>query len=94
MAIVGLFAVLGGLGADLIYRNLGPSPANPTMTRAFAFLLPVVVWVAHLLGVTIARAVLWPPVLWLGAILMMGLVGLGLGVVSAGPPQPEQPASS
>ncbi len=99
VASVGLAAVFGGLGADLIYRSVRPSPANPTMTRVFALLLPLVVWVAHLVVVAIAGDLAWPLVLWLGAIMMMGFVGLGLGVVSTSPPapstlEPEQAASS
>jgi hypothetical protein len=63
------------------------------MTRAFGFLAPLSVWSAFVAYLAIVGDLRWPVVLWLGAVVMMGLWGLGLSVLATPPPTPG-PASS
>ena len=76
----------GGVVMDWLAHRLRPDPARPTMVRAFATLAPVAVWGAYVIYLSIIGDLRWPPVLWLGAVLMMGLWGLGLAVLAFPPP--------
>lgn len=86
-----LAAVLGGVAADGTLRQLRPSPGNPVMARATGFLVPVGVWTVYVIMLAIRGVMRWPAVLWIGAILMMGLVGLGLSLLGF---PPREPAAS
>jgi hypothetical protein len=89
-----LAAIAGGLVIDWLNRQLRPGPGRPTSTRAFGFLVPVALWSVEVLFLALIGNLRWPIVLWLGAILMMGLWGLGLSVLAAPPPLPGSPESS
>jgi hypothetical protein len=74
-------AVAGGFVMDWLAHQLRPDPERPTMARAFGFLAPVAVWGAYVITLWVGNNLRWPLVLWLGAVLMMGLWGLGLAVL-------------
>jgi hypothetical protein len=74
-------AVAGGFVMDWLAHQLRPDPERPTMARAFGFLAPVAVWGAYVITLWAGDNLRWPLVLWLGAVLMMGLWGLGLAVL-------------
>lgn len=80
----------GGIAMDWLAQQLRPEPSRSTMTRAFGFLAPVMIWSAYVAYLAIVGELRWPVVLWLGAVLMMGLWGLGLAVLVTPPPSPGQ----
>ncbi|HEX2421244.1 MAG TPA: hypothetical protein VHL55_06570, partial [Acidimicrobiia bacterium] len=88
-----LAALFGGIVMDWLAHQLRPDPSRPTMTRAFGFLAPLSVWSAFVAYLAIVGDLRWPVVLWLGAVVMMGLWGLGLSVLAT-PLQTPGPASS
>ncbi|MGH8957704.1 MAG: hypothetical protein ACRDVK_03420 [Acidimicrobiia bacterium] len=86
-------ALTGGVAMDWLARQLRPDPSRPTMTRAFGFLGPVAVWSAYVIYLAIIGDLRWPAVLWLGAVLMMGLWGLGLAILATPAETPGQASS-
>ncbi|MGH9895477.1 MAG: hypothetical protein ACREA0_26535, partial [bacterium] len=88
-----LAALLGGVAVDWLAQQLRPDPSRPTMARTFGFVAPVAVWSAYVIYLAIVGDLRWPVVLWLGAVLMMGLWGLGLAVLAVPAPSPRQASS-
>lgn len=86
-------AAAGGLLMDWLAHQLRPDPDRKTMARAFGFLAPVAVWGTYVITLWASGDLHWPLVLWLGAVLMMGLWGLGLAVLMT-PARSPVPASS
>ncbi len=74
-------AAAGGLAMDWLAHQLRPDPERPTMIRAFGLLAPVAVWGTFAISLWVGGDLRWPPVLWLGAVLMMGLWGWALAVL-------------
>ena len=83
-----LLALLSGLLADVLCALLRPSPARVWAWRAFAFLLPLCVWVPYLGGAVRLGLSNLSLELWLGVAVMSGLGGLGLSVLLVPPPVP------
>ena len=89
-----LAAILGGAAVDWLTYRLHPDPARPTTIRAWALLAPIAVWGIYVAYLAVASDLGWPFVLWSGAVLMMGLWGLGLSLVALPPPLPGNQQSS
>lgn len=81
--------VVTGLIADWLIRVIAPSPAKMHRFRAFAVLLPMILWGNFFLLVRLNWGIIWPPTLWLGVPMMTGLSGLGLSVVMVPSSQEE-----
>jgi hypothetical protein len=83
-------ALLGGLAADVLVRTMKPSPERPWSIRVWAATAPMMLW-ALVVGFRALNGQLeWPITLWLGVIVMMGLWGLGLSVLTSPPPLPGE----
>ncbi|MBB5233218.1 hypothetical protein [Deinococcus budaensis] len=82
-----------GLVADALLLLLNPSPARPWALRAFAFLLPLVVWGPYLGGLTGLGLSNLSLELWLGVAVMAGLGGVALSALVVPPPLPPEAAT-
>lgn len=78
-------AVAGGVLADLLRAQLQPSAERRWALRAFAFLVPVVLFGVYFLALGAADGVSWSIHLWTGAILQAGVAGLLLSYVLVPP---------
>ncbi len=87
-ALIGM--IIGAALADTVIYQLD-------LRRGFAAAgrLPIVgalaaaaMWAGHLIGLQVADGVRWPVELWLGAVVMCGLLGALLGTLAAGRAQP------
>ncbi|MEF2278435.1 hypothetical protein V3W47_08980 [Deinococcus sp. YIM 134068] len=87
---VPLLAVLTGLLADTVCALLRPSPGRVWAWRAFAFLLPVCVWVPYLGAAVGAGLSNLSLELWLGVAVMAGLGGVALSALLVPPPLPGE----
>lgn len=87
---VPLLALVTGLLADVLAALLRPSPARVWAWRAFAFLLPLCVWVPYL-GVAVRLGLSNLSLeLWLGVAVMTGFGGLALSALLLPPPLPPE----
>ncbi|HKF75059.1 MAG TPA: hypothetical protein VE953_22250 [Terriglobales bacterium] len=85
-----LIGVAAGFVADVAYALLRPSPKRTVQVRAFAFLVPTVLYAMYFAGLIRVDGVWWPIHLWAGAPVVAGLAGwlVSLGVI---PPRvPEE----
>lgn len=85
-----LLSVFSGLLADVLCGLLRPAPQRVWAWRAYAFLLPLCVWVPYLGGVVALVLSNLSLELWLGVAVMSGLGGLGLSVLLVPPPVPVE----
>lgn len=86
---VPMLALACGLLADALQIALQPSPKRIWAMRAFAFLLPLTVWVPYL-GLTVKLGLSNLSLeLWLGVAVMAGLGGLALSALIFPPALPE-----
>jgi hypothetical protein len=85
---VPLLAAGCGLLADTLHAALRPSPTRVYHLRAFAFLLPLCVWVPYLGGAVKLGLSNLSLELWLGVAVMAGLGGVGLSVLLMPPALP------
>jgi len=90
---VPLLLLAAGLVADALLLLLDPSPARPWALRAFAFLLPLVVWGPYLGGLSLLGLSNLSLELWLGVAVMAGLGGVGLSALVVPPALPPEAAS-
>ncbi|MGY2896303.1 hypothetical protein [Deinococcus sp. UYEF24] len=81
-------ALVCGLLADLLCVLLRPSPVRVWAFRAFAFLLPLVVWIPYLGGAVWLGLSNLSLELWLGVAVMTGLGGLALSALVLPPALP------
>jgi hypothetical protein len=87
-------AVLGGLAADLLYLVLRPAPQRPVRMRAFAFAMPVVLYLVYFANLEIVgpgiygTGITWSIHLWTGSIVIAGTVGWLLSYVMFPPATP------
>ncbi len=79
-----------GLLVDLLYAALQPSPKRIAALRAFAFLLPLCVWIPFLGGAVRLGLSSISLELWVGVSVMAGLGGLALSVLVFPAPLPPQ----
>ncbi len=81
-------AAVGGLVADLLIARLDPRPSRPLALRAFAVVVPWVLWTTYA-GVAAAVGELgWPVNLWTGAPFLASVAGLALSYLMAPPALP------
>jgi hypothetical protein len=82
--------ILGGVAGDGLNWSLRPSPARVPAFRLFASVLPLATWSFDMLSVQVHWGYLpWPPELWLGALVLSSLSGLGLSLLALPPADPR-----
>lgn len=84
------FAVVTGLLADVVCALLRPSPQRVWAWRAFAFLLPLCVWMPYLGGTVRLGLSNLSLELWMGVAVMTGLGGLALSALLVPPALPAE----
>jgi hypothetical protein len=71
--------IVGGIVADLLNQVLRPNRGNIVAVRAFAFLVPIAYFGAYYANLAIlGQPITWKIHLWLGSILIAGIVGWAL----------------
>lgn len=85
-----LVALVCGLLADALHAAVRPSPRRVLQLRAFAFLLPLCVWLPYLGGLVRLGQSNLSLELWLGVAIMTGLGGLALSTLVVPPPLPAE----
>jgi hypothetical protein len=85
-----LVALLAGVAADVLLVALRPGPDRPAAFRAFAFLVPAVLYTLYFAALLRADGLWWPIHVWAGAPVLAGLTGwlLSLLVLPADTPEP------
>jgi hypothetical protein len=81
-------AALAGLAGDLLYQRLQPAPDRPWRLRAFASVVPPVMWLAYFAILATSPGVGWSVELWGGVCVMSAMVGFGLALMTVPPPVP------
>ena len=79
-------ALLAGLCADGLLRWLQPSPLREMEFRLFAFLVPVVLYLLYFLDLNLVAGVSWSIHMWLGSVVLSGVVSLLLSFLLLPPP--------
>lgn len=79
-----------GLLADLLLYWLKPSMVQPRALRLFAFAVPLIVTTLYFLAAQITVGIWWSIHLWMGTIVLTGVVGLLLSYLVLPPPLPSQ----
>ena len=85
---VAILAALTGLLLDLLYQGLKPGAEEKARLRLFAFAVPVVSNGIYFLGLFAIKGIAWSVHLWVGSIVMAGVVGLLLSYVLVPPEEP------
>ena len=80
--------LLAGLVADVLFWRLQPSEERVEALRVFAFAVPTVFYLLYFATLEIRDGITWSIHLWLGSIVMAGIVGLLLSYVMASPQKP------
>jgi hypothetical protein len=75
----------GGLALDLLIRWLQPGPDRTTALRWVGFGVPVVMWGARFAVFAAIYGIGWPTSMWTGIVVMAGLAGLGLSLLTFPP---------
>ena len=75
---------------DLLYKGLKPGAAGKAAVRLFAFAVPVVSNGIYFLGLFAIKGIAWSVHLWMGSIVMAGIVGLLLSYVLVPPQEPTE----
>ena len=76
-----LVAAVAGLVGDVLLARLRPSPARRWALRAFAFLLPAVLFGLYDLAIGLVDGLAWPAHVWAGSIVVAGLAGAALSLL-------------
>lgn len=82
---VTILAVLTGLLIDLLYRLLKPTRERTVEIRIFAFFTPIVINSIYFLSLAAIKGIAWTVHLWVGSIVMSGIVGLLLSYMLVPP---------
>jgi hypothetical protein len=81
--------VAAGVGGDLLARALiAGDPPSRIRIRAFAALLPVIVWAAFLLTIELASGLGWNTTVWTGVLTTTAGVGYGVSLIMFPPALP------
>lgn len=91
---VALLATLTGLLIDLLYMRLKPAVERKAALHLFAFVVPVVINGMYFLGLAAIKGIAWSVHLWVGSIVMAGIVGLMLSYVLVPPQMPAKQKES
>lgn len=96
-------ALLGGIGADLVYLFLQPTEEDPARVRLFVFLVPVIYYALYFLNLILIAPLLaskrplvystgitWTVHFWAGSIVIAGVTGFLLSYVMIPPAKPAQ----
>ena len=73
---VAVFSLFTGLLVDLLYQALKPTVERREALRLFAFLAPVVIQTIYFLALLASVGLAWSVHLWVGSIVLSGVVGL------------------
>jgi hypothetical protein len=73
---VAVLAVINGLLIDALNLALKPSVERVTALRLFAFLVPVVTEMIYFFAIQMLHGIAWVVHLWVGSIVLAGVVGL------------------
>ena len=87
---VAILAALTGFLLDLLYKGLKPTAEGKAALRLFAFAAPVVTNSVYFLGLFAIKGIAWSVHLWVGSIVMAGIVGLLLSYVLVPPQEPTE----
>lgn len=68
-------AALAGLAADLWLKLLRPSASKPWALRLFGFTVPILLYGAFFTVLMFTGAIGWSAHLWVGSILLAGIIG-------------------
>jgi hypothetical protein len=81
--------VLAGAMADVLLWWLKPAITRPTALRAFATLVPVMIFALYFLAAHFAKeGILWTTHLWAGSLAIAGAIGFLLSLLVAPPATP------
>ena len=90
-------AIVAGLLGDLVLWRLRPAVERPASVRLFAFAVPVIFYSCYMLALQLTGGIGWSIHLWLGTIVVAGIVGLLLSYLVLPPPSmassPSRPTS-
>jgi hypothetical protein len=87
---VAILATLTGFLLDLLYKGLKPGAEGKAALRLFAFAVPVVTNSVYFLGLFAIKGIAWSVHLWVGSIVMAGIVGLLLSYALVPPQEPTE----
>jgi hypothetical protein len=82
--------MLAGLAGDVLVRLLDPRAENVARFRAFAALLPLIVWSAYFAIMQITEGVGWVVEFWGGSVVLASLTGFALATLMTLPPTQVQ----
>lgn len=77
--------ILAGVLGDLLLWRLRPSMAKPTALRLFSIALPIIIYSCYFLTLQVTGGIGWSIHLWLGTIVVAGIVGLLLSFLVVPP---------
>ena len=89
-------ALLGGLAADLLYKQLQPSEERRESIRLFAFAVPAILYLFYFLNLAIIgplrfqSGISWSVHFWAGSIVLAGITGFLLSYVMFPPLTPME----
>ncbi|HET8852577.1 MAG TPA: LpqB family beta-propeller domain-containing protein [Ktedonobacteraceae bacterium] len=93
-----LAALLAGVIADVLMWWLKPSATRPVEFRLVAFLIPVAFYGLYFLDLLLTNGVAWSVNLWMGSIVLSGVIGLLLSYLLVPPitgaKEPARPGSN
>jgi hypothetical protein len=87
---VAVASLLTGLLVDLLYTVLKPTIERREALRLFAFLVPVMIQSVYFLMVLATSGIAWVVHLWVGSIVLSGVVGLLLSFLVVPLPVQEE----
>lgn len=70
-----------GLAIDLLVLALRPGPGRTWAMRLIAMLAPMLVALSYFIGIMQSGRMAWSIHLWLGSVVMAGIVGLGISLI-------------
>lgn len=68
-------SLIAGLLIDMLVAHAGAQMHRPRIIRVFSFAIPVIFFVLHFTAVELTWGILWSTHLWVGAIVIAGLIG-------------------
>lgn len=77
--------VTAGLVGDLLVRYINPSPQRLLRWLVFAFAVPAIYFSVYYVVLLTTDDIWWPTRLWVGSIILAGVMGLLLGLLFVNP---------